>query len=58
MARLDRGIAWLDARLASVLTWLDKKECARLNTKRASMDLQRKELRLRMKGTKAGGKNK
>jgi hypothetical protein len=58
MRRLDRGIAWLDARLASVLVWLDKKEYARLDTKRAKMDRQRKELRLRMKGTKADGKNK
>ena len=58
LARLDRGIAWLDARLASVLVWFDKKEYARLDTKRASMDRQRKELRLRMKGAKAVGKNK
>jgi len=52
MARLDRGIAWLDDRMASVLVWLDKKEYARLDTKRASMDRQRKELRVRMKATK------
>ncbi len=58
MARLDREIAWLDARMASVLVWFDKKEYARLDTKRASRDRQRKELRLRMKGTKAVGKNK
>jgi hypothetical protein len=44
--------------MASVLVWFDKKEYARLDTKRASMDRQRKELRLRMKGTKAVGKNK
>ena len=58
MARLDREIAWLDAGLASLLVWFDRKEYARLDTKRASMDRQRKELRLRMKGTKAVGKNK
>lgn len=57
LERLDRRIAWLDARMASVLVWFDKKEYARLDTKRASMDRQRKELRLRMKG-KAVGKNK
>jgi len=58
MARLDREIAWLDAGLASLLAWLDRNEYTRLDTKRASMDRQRKELRLRMKGTKAVGKNK
>ena len=58
LARLDRGIAWLDARMASVLVWFDKKEYARLDTKLASMDRQRRELRLRMKGTRAVKKNK
>ena len=57
MAGLDRSIAFLDVRMQSVLVWLDKKECARLEAKRASMDGKRKELRLRIKRTKAvGGK--
>ena len=58
LAQLDRGITLLDAQMSCVLVWFDKKEYARLDSKRASMDQKRKELRLRIKGTKAIGKNK
>ena len=52
LARLDRGIGWLDRRMDCILVWLDKKEYAKLDSKRAKMDAIRKELRMSMKATK------
>jgi hypothetical protein len=53
LARLDRAIGLLDNRLSSVLLAFDARECARVERKRATLDKRRKELRLRMKETKA-----
>jgi hypothetical protein len=49
---LDRDIGWLDRRMDCILVWLDKKEYAKLDAKRAKMDAIRKELRMSMKAKK------
>ena len=50
LRRLDRGIHWLDGRLAMYVVFFDSSERKRLQKQRDSMDERRRLLRLRMKG--------
>lgn len=50
LRRLDRGIHWLDWRLAMYVAFFSSSERKRLQKQRDSMDERRRLLRLRMKG--------
>lgn len=50
LRRLDRGIHWLDRRLALYVVFYDSRERKRLQKQRDNMDERRRLLRMRMKG--------